>query len=149
MKKPLFSTIYFLTLMSAGLTIHQAFAGRSPSVEPLTEISIEENRPANAQGGFDFAVKPSPKMTETKRVPANITSKPTEHSSPYSYVGPMIFLFALPIALWIVVAKKMKSTSEAPDKVGYYPKTFQFKPFRTDYQRQDEEEDDQDYPKAS
>ncbi len=146
MKKPLFSTIYIFTLMAAGLTIHQAFAERSPSVEPMTEISIEENRPKSIQNGFDFAdathrASPAPAAT---RVPANITTKAAHPSSPYSYIGPMIFLFALPIALWIVVAKKMKVT-DSPEKVDYYPKTFQFKP----YQKHDLDEEDQDYPKAS
>ncbi len=146
MKKPLFSALYILSLMTAGLTIHKAFAGRGPSVEPMTEVSIEEGRPNKPQAGFDFAANPH---TETKRVPANITAKTPEQSTPYSYIGPMIFLLALPIALWIVVAKKMKN-SESPEKVGYYPKTYQFKPYTSGTPKNDMEEDeDQDYPKAS
>ena len=152
MKKPLFSTIYVLTLMTAGLTIHQAFAERSPSVEPMTEVSIEENRPTSVQNGFDFADKnhattpavAAETKAEAKRVPANIATKSSEPSTPYSYIGPMIFLFALPVALWIVVSKKMKRT-ESAEKVDYYPKTFQFKP----YQKQELDDEDQDFPKAS
>lgn len=127
--------------MTAGLTIHQAYAQRSPSVEPITEVSIEENRVEHPEGkeGFDFG-----KATYS-RVPANIASKAP--STPYSYIGPMIFLFALPIALWIVITKKMK-TVDADKKVDYYNKNAQFKPFRTDYQEQDID-DDQDFPKAS
>lgn len=166
MKKPLFSAIYILTLLTAGLTIHQAFAQthRSPSVEPITEISIEENRPVIKEGqteqGFDFADRtvattataaPTPAATEApvaKRIPANITTKSSEQSTPYSYIGPMIFLFALPIALWIVISKKMKTT-EVAEKIDYYPKTFQFKPYKTDYQEQDVDDEEHNLPKAS
>lgn len=133
--------------MTAGLTIHKAVAGRGPSVEPMTEVSIEEGRPNKPQSGFDFATAPT---VQAKRVPANIVTKtPEKSSTPYSYIGPMIFLLALPIALWIVVSKKMKG-GENPEKVGYYPKTFQFKPYTSGSPKNDmEEEDDQDYPKAS
>jgi hypothetical protein len=155
MKKPLFSALYILTLLTAGLTIHQAFAQtqRSPSVEPITEVSIEENRPVIKEGqtehGFDFADKNSAAVAlETKRVPANIATKSTEHSTPYSYIGPMIFLFALPIALWIVISKKIKNT-EVAEKLDYYPKNFQFKPYKTEYQEQDFDDEDHNLPKAS
>jgi hypothetical protein len=60
----------------------------------------------------------------------------------------MIFLFALPIALWIVVSRKMKG-NETPEKLDYYSKTVQFKPFKTEYQKQDIDDEDQDLPKAS
>lgn len=147
MKKPLFSAIYFLSLATAGLTIHQAFAERAPAVEPMTEVSIEENRSTKTHNGFDFAAKSEATISdEAKRIPANITTKNQEHPSPYSYIGPMIFLLALPIALWIVVAKKMKSTDKT-DNIGYYPKTFQFKSPKSNFH--DEDDDDQSYPKAS
>jgi len=142
MQKSLLSLIYVLSLLTAGLTIRQAFAERSPSVEPITEVSIEENRPEPKAGqmesGFDFA-------PTTARVPANIATKTS--STPYSLLGPMIFLFALPIALWIVIAKKISSKSESDKKVSYYSKTFQFKAREKEvYQDID---DEQDYPKAS
>lgn len=141
MRKSFYSTLYVLSLLSAGLTIHQAFAQRSPSVEPITEVSIEENRvSAGKETGFDFA-----EAQPTTRVPANIVTK--ESSPPYSIIGPMIFLIALPLALWIVIAKKMKN-NVADKKVDYYAKTYQFKPFKTEYQEQDID-DDQDFPKAS
>lgn len=149
MKKPLFSALYILSLLTAGLTIHQAFAERGPAVEPMTEVSLEENRPSNPHNGFDFADKTrTPAATETKRVPANITTKSPEQSTPYSYIGPMIFLLALPVALWIVVSKKMKG-SETSEKVSYYPKTFQLNTTRNGIQKQDIDDEDQDYPKAS
>ena len=156
MKKPLFSALYIFSLFTAGLTIHQAFAQRAPSVEPITEVSIEENKPTAKEGtaekGFDFASR-SPAVSEVtheemKRVPANIASKSSEHSTPYSYIGPMIFLLALPLALWIVVSKKMKG-NEGNEKVDYYSKTVQFKPYKTEYQETDIDDEDQNYPKAS
>lgn len=144
MRKPFYSFICILSFLGAGLTIHQAFAQRSPSVEPVTEVSIEEDR-ALQTPGYDF----TDKVAETaearaQRVPANIATKP---SSPYSYIGPLIFLIALPLALWILVAKKMKNTDPGK-KVDYFSNTTQFKPFKTEYQEQDVD-DDQDYPKAS
>jgi hypothetical protein len=156
MKTPLFSALYILTLLTAGLTIHQAFAQtqRSPSVDPITEVSIEENRPVIKEGqaehGFDFTDKEAFRAAppETSRVPANITTKTPVPSTPYSFIGPMIFLFALPIALWIVISKKMKNTDVA-EKLDYYPKTFQFKPYKTEYQEHDIDDEDQDLPKAS
>ncbi|MDD4974325.1 MAG: hypothetical protein PHY93_08225 [Bacteriovorax sp.] len=154
MKKPLFSALYILSLLTAGLTIHQAFAQtqRSPSVDPITEVSIEGNRPVIKAGqiehGFDFAHKTEAVASETKRIPANITTKSSAPSTPYSYIGPMIFLLALPIALWIVISKKMKNTNVA-EKLDYYPKTFQFKPYKTEYQEQDIDDEDHDLPKAS
>jgi len=150
MKKPLFSVLYILVLLTAGLTIHQAFAERSPAVDPMTEVSIEENRPSNNQAGFDFAdqnrvVKP----LETKRVPANIVTKiPSTTSSPYSLIGPIIFLLALPFALWIIVAKKMESTKTS-EMLDYYPQNFQFKSVKTVHKTNEIEDDDQDFPKAS
>ena len=154
MKKPLFTALYVLSLLTAGLTIHQAFAQRSPSVEPITEVSIEENRPVIKEGqtehGFDFTDKSvaNTAAPEASRVPANIATKSSSHSSPYSYLGPLIFLLALPLALWIAISKKIRN-SEVPEKVAFYPKTFQFKPFKTEYQEQDIDDEDQNFPKAS
>lgn len=148
MNKPLFTAIYFFSIATAGLTIHQAFAQRSPSVEPMTEVSIEEGRSTKPQSGFNFAAKsPVTSNETTKRIPANITTKTTEHPTPYSYIGPLVFLLALPVALWIVVSKKMKNT-QGPDKVGYYPKTSQLKSTKPIF-HDEEDDDDQNYPKAS
>lgn len=154
MKKPLYSTVYVLCLLSAGLTIHQAFAQRSPAIEPMTEVSIEENQPAQNAGkpanGFDFDNHKvvTTEAHDTTRVPANIATKSSESSTPYSFIGPMIFLLALPIALWIVISKKMK-VADVDKKIDYYPKTFQFKPYKSEYQEQDVDDDDQEFPKAS
>ena len=59
MQKPLISSFYYLSLLISGLTIRQALAERSPAVEPITEVSIEENHTARSPGqtetGFDFS----------------------------------------------------------------------------------------------
>ena len=155
MKKSIHSALYLFTLLSAGLTIHQAFADRGPSVEPITEVSIEDNSPNAKTGstdrGFDFASN-NPIATksefEMKRAPANIVSKQSSNNSPYTFIGPMIFLLALPFALWIVISKKIKQNS-ASQKVDYYGKTFQFKPTQAANYKIDHDEDEHDYPKAS
>lgn len=153
MNKPLFSALYLLSLLTAGLTIHQAFAQRSPAVEPVTEVSIEDNNPIAKKGtpenGFDFTNKTdlAHVSASTKRIPANIAKSPTKES-PYSFIGPLMFLMALPIALWIMIFRKVPNT-ENGEKIGYYPKTFQFQPTKQEYQEQDVEEEDQNFPKAS
>jgi hypothetical protein len=153
MNKPLFSALYVLSLLSAGLTINQAFGQRAPAVEAITEVSITENRAAFKPGqkdlGFDFAntadtVAIAPVQ---KRVPANIATKSSSTSSPYSYIGPLIFLCALPFALWIVIYKKIKH-SNSTEKFAYYPKTLQFKSQKND-SLEDIDDDDHNFPKAS
>lgn len=150
MKKPLFSLLYILSLLTAGLSIHQAFAQRSPSIEPLMEVSIEEERPVakanQIESGFDFNKKAAIAPVETKRVPANITSK-SKGGTPYSFIGPMIFLMALPIALWIVLSKKITNSGKA-EKRFYAAKTFQFKQ-KNNYSEPEADEEDHHFPKAS
>ncbi|MBP9680293.1 MAG: hypothetical protein KBD76_02720 [Bacteriovorax sp.] len=148
MKKPLLTAIHFFSLIISGLSIHQAFAQRDPAVGPMTEISLEENRPKSLEHGFDFGEN-SQKILEPARLPANanIVAKTQTKGTPYSYAGPMIFLLALPLALWIVVSKKMKAQNS--EKIDYYPRTLQFKPHKTNPRSPDIDEEDQDYPKAS
>lgn len=117
-------------------TIH-----RGPSVDPLVEVDIEDVKKADT--GYDFN-KAEPKTT---RVPANIVTK-NDPIKPSNYAGPLIFLVALPIALWIMVSKRFSKTPEEK-AVGYYPKTEQFKPYKTEYQKSAEDDDDVDFPKAS
>lgn len=153
MKKPLFSALYIITLFSAGFSIHQAFAQRSPSVEPITEIAIEDSKPVFKNGepqhGFDFAS--SPESVKSERVPASFASKPSKPTSPYSYLGPIIFLIALPISLWVAISKKMKNPTQVENS-GFYPKNLQFRPNKSQISEQDldnEDHEDNDFPKAS
>jgi hypothetical protein len=149
MQKPLFSALYFITLTTAVMTIHQAFAERNPAVEPLTEISLDDSIPKKNNAGFDFHKhEVAAYTTDSRRIPANIATKTSQSSTPYSYIGPMIFLLALPAALWIVITKKMKN-GDSSSKIDYFSKTHQFKPYKADIHSRDVEEDDQDYPKAS
>lgn len=150
MHKPLISSFYILLLLTTGLTIRQAFAGRGPAVEPITEVSIEENHttrsPGQVETGFDF----SNNKTAQPRASANIGIKAKNPT--YSLLGPLIFLFALPLALWIIVFKKMQ-TPPADKKINYYSKTFQLKSTKLKNQEtdkdEDNEDDEQNYPKAS
>lgn len=123
---------------------------RGPSVEPMSEVDIEADKKSEAVAGYDFATStPSatPKHVGRVRVPANIVTKENANS-PYSYIGPFIFLITLPIAVWIMVSKKFKS-KETKD-VGYYGKTHQFNTRQAEYNDHlDDDHDDVDYPKAS
>lgn len=146
-----FTFVTLSTVVQSNTAIH-----RGPSVEPIVEIDIEDAKlPANS-AGYNFAdtdVAPDVKRVPTSfspkaRVPANIVSK-SSASMPSSMIGPLIFLIALPIGLWIVVSKKFDK-EEIEKTVDYYPKTQQFKPYKTDYQKSAEEDDDDiDFPKAS
>lgn len=152
MTKSLHFFIYLIALASAGLSIHQAFAQRGPSIEPMAEISIEEERQVPSNGpvkGYDFSEKShQPKIAMTKRTPAMTEVKSPEHRFPHSYIGPIIFLLALPVAAWIVISKKLSSSDKIENK-GYYPKTYQFKNYKSGTHDSDYDDDDQEFPKAS
>ena len=151
MKKSIYALIAiiaFVTIVKAE-KVH-AEIGRSPSVEAVTEVEIHDAKKIGSEEnkGFDFnhhtiAVVPS----KIKRVPANITK--SQKPSASSYIGPMIFLLTLPFAIWVVISKKINAKVLPEKHVDYYPKTQQFKPYRTDYQQSSEDEDDQDFPRAS
>lgn len=143
MKKSLFSLIYFFSIIFSIASIQQVFAERTPAVGRFTEIDIENSpAPKNPEQGYPF--------TETKRLPAGVTQKNQEKTS---YVGPFIFLLALPFSLWLLISKKLNSPFKNlhDEKNGFYPKTYQFKPYKTDYQKNDDvdNDEDSDYPKAS
>ncbi len=146
MHKGLIKFIYITCLTLSAFTIHKAFAARSPSVEPFIEVDIENpNNNTKKGSGFNFNENENHKMATSKRYPAAITSKNT--SSPYSYLGPIVFLIALPFAIWMVISRKVDEP-KIEDKVDYYSKTFQFNPYKTEYQKNDDN-DDIDFPKAS
>lgn len=147
MRKGLIKFIYITCLTLSAFTIHKAFAARSPSVEPFVEVDIENPANNNKKGsGYNFNETNHQQMTTTKRYPAAITSK--TNTSPYSYLGPIVFLIALPFAIWMVISRKVDEP-KIEDKVDYYSKTFQFTPYKTDYQKNDDDQDDIDFPKAS
>ena len=156
MKKLITNSVYFLTLFVCAITIHEAFADRGPAIEKYTEVDIENANMKNNPKGFNFAESYN---SATKRKPADVEN---HGHVPYSWIGPFIFLLALPMALWLILSKKSsKSPHTTEEKVDYYPKTFQFKPFKTDYQKSDEHDEnldeshnenhknDKDFPKAS
>lgn len=148
MQKKICAYIFGITFIALSSIVHgqSGTASRGPSVDPIVEIDIEDAKKADT--GYDFAATEAPAPVRQKtRVPANITTN-TQAEAPTSYVGPIIFLIALPIGLWMMVSKRFNKTPEER-KVGYFAKTSQFKPFTTEYQKSAEDDDDIDYPKAS
>ncbi len=146
MRKSILNSVYIFTLIIFSITIHKAFAQRSPSVEPIAEIDYESSKvdDGKPQQGFDFSSANNHPVK--KRTPAGITAN-ANSNSPWSYAGPIIFLLALPYAIWFIITRKIMD-KETESTVDYYPKTFQFKPYKTEYQKNDSD-DDIDYPKAS
>ena len=151
MEKKICAYIFAATFITLTTVVHgqPSTIHREPSVDPIVEVDIEDAKVKEGQPGYDFAAtERMPATTSHKsRVPANIVSK-TQETTPVSMVGPLIFLIALPIGLWIMVSKKFSKKSEEKS-VGYFPKTHQFTPFKTDYQKSSDDEDDMDFPKAS
>ena len=144
--------VLFITLTSVVYSSSSTIQ-RSPSVDPVVEVDIEDVKtPSHA--GYNFVnteramAAESVKTIVPKRVPANIISK-QDFTSVSSMIGPLIFLIALPIGLWIIVSKKFSGPSTSEKTVDYYPKTQEFKPFKSDYQKSAEDDDDMDYPQAS
>lgn len=118
-----------------GLNLSSAYS-RSPSVNPLMEIDIESSeKPKDAKEGFDFSASEK----TTARVPANITTN-HQNSGPMSYLGPILFLLALPIGIWLMVSKKF-----AKKEVEHHPFS-NLKELKTD---RDDHNDDLNFPKAS
>lgn len=147
MKKYVFNIVYLTSLTLSVFSIHEAMADRGPSVEPFVEVDIENAKNVDKKpAAFDFAHSDSKNAAQFNRKPAGIVAKDGA-TSPMTYLGPIIFLLALPFAIWMVISRKV-SDNPVEDKVDYYPKTFQFKPYKTEYQKSDDE-DDIDYPKAS
>lgn len=148
MHKKICAYIFGITFVALSSIVYgqSPVVNRAPSVDPLVEIDIEDGKKADGvEAGFDFAS--TEKAPAKARVPANIVTN-DQATSPASYIGPIIFLIALPIGLWMMVSKRFNK-SEEDKKVDYYSKTTQFKPFKTEYQKSAEDDDDIDYPKAS
>jgi hypothetical protein len=142
-------TITFITL-SGVVHSNPQNVQRGPSVEPIVEVDIEtaNKLEATKDAGFNFTPPERLPATEKSRTPANIVSNPGA-TTPSSYLGPIIFLIALPFGLWIMVSKKFSKKSAEDKTVGYFPKTHQFNPYKTDYQNSSDDDDDVDFPKAS
>jgi len=146
MEKRICAFIFTIAFITFSSIVYGESVDRSPSIESPIEIDIEDAKVPGKDVGFDFASNEAAK--NKSRVPANITTK-TQDMTPASYIGPIIFLIALPFGLWIMISKKITAASDEK-KIDYYPKTQQFKPYKTDYQKSAEDDDDDvDYPKAS
>jgi len=146
--KKLNTALFLLgVLLFSTITKGQISQGRSPSVEPVIEVDIEEVKNSNPKdNGYNFDQSQVSAVQIKKRVPANIVSN-TE--APTNYIGPIIFLLTLPFALWLMVSKKFTPSHTSNKTIDYYPKTHQFQPYKTNYQESADDEDDIDFPKAS
>lgn len=150
MKKAVVNFIYLSSIVLSFISMHEALADRGPSVEPFTEVDIENTKGAPKNSGFNFD-EAKKREVASERKPAGITYKdPKNVSTPYSIIGPIIFLLTLPIAIWLMISRKLNKADQQPvDKTEYYAKNHQFKPYQTDYQKSDDDHDDFDVPKAS
>lgn len=152
MDKKICAFIFTFAFISLSSVVHSnpQNVQRGPSVDPIVEVDIEDVKRDQSvkDAGFNFAPAQRLPATVKSRTPANIVSK-SEPNSPISYIGPIIFLIALPFGLWIMVSKKFSKSSAEDKAVGYFPKTHQFNPYKTDYQKSSDDDDDIDYPKAS
>lgn len=151
MKKINIFLLFTLFTITLG-TIGTAYANRGPAINEFQEIDMEQEWKDSNKTGFDFDQKKpvsesatAPK-TAKSRYPANSKYDPSQ-SSGY-YIGPLIFLLALPLTFWILISKKIKSDENEQHQGKFFNKTIQFKPYQTDYQKTDDN-DDEHFPKAS
>ncbi len=154
MDKKFCATVFVFTFITLSTIVYAQ--NRSPSVSPIVEVDIEDvKKGQTTDQGYDFSKTENAAFAQEieqpkKRTPANIV---TNHKSspPMSYLGPILFLLTLPFAVWIIMAKKFNTSQvHTPEKtVEYFPKTYQFNPYKTEYQKSADDEDDINYPKAS
>ncbi len=151
MDKKFCAFVFVISFVTMTTIVHGQ--NRSPSVDPIVEVDIEDVKKNGAKEvGFDFNDPAKTTYDEQikSRTPANIVSN-QKSTPPSNYLGPILFLITLPFAVWLIMAKKFSSEEVvAPEKnVEYFPKTYQFTPYKTEYQKPEEEDDDYNYPKAS
>lgn len=153
----LFSLFTFSLFLSASL--FEVHASRGADLNQFQEIDMEGDL-KDVSKGYNFSndtVAPKKEAAVTDRqvipppkakgrYPANTNFDPSQ--TPAYYVGPLIFLLAIPLAFWILVSKKL-TKDENVDQGKFYSKTIQFKPYQTDYQKNDDNDEDDQFPKAS
>ena len=151
MDKKFCASIFIISFIALSTIVYAQ--NRKPPVPSVVEIDMEDiknGHPGNA--GYDFSRSHTSEGGEKqqKRTPANIVSN-HKSSPPLSYLGPILFLLTLPFAVWIIMAKKFNTSSVQKNEknVEYYPKTYQFTPYKTDYQKSADEDEDINHPKAS
>ncbi len=153
MKKLISALLFFTFIASVGLS-KNTYANRAPSINEFQEIDMEQEWKDSDKKGFNFDQKKPVTTNQTasqpkkSRYPAN--SKYDASQSSGYYIGPIFFLLALPLAFWILMSKKLKSEAEDQHQSKFFNKTIQFKPYQTDYQKNDDDDDDiSQIPKAS
>lgn len=149
MKKIIYIFLFTICSLAFFGPLH---ANRGPAINEFQEIDMEQEW-KDTKAGFDFDQK-KPESDSAKntinpksRYPANSKYDPSQSTS--YYIGPLIFLLALPLAFWILISKKIKSDEQEQDQGKFFNKTIQFKPYKTDYQKNDDSDEDENFPKAS
>lgn len=79
---------------------------RSPSVEDVVEIELNEKNPAKNAPGYNFEQPES-----AKRVPANIVTNHKREPASQVFV-PFLILLAIPFGIWMLVSKQKKIARE-------------------------------------
>ncbi len=146
-----FSILMLLSMITYTLVHAENPSGsRGPAVENIQEIDIEADAKVTSNKGYAFGTDKPKVVQVTKeipktRFPANENYDESKNGS--FYIGPFLFLLVLPLTFWIVFSKKLKNNETETGK--YFSKTIQFKPFETEYQKNDDDDnDDENYPKA-
>lgn len=124
-----------LTLFAAlfiSLNVH----ARGPSVDPITEVDIENERSDKPAKGYDFGATD----TATTRTPANIVTH-QKNTSPSTYLLPFFILMVMPFGIWYLMSKK--STEETQAQIESFDKVLE------ETKQAHSDDDDMDFPKAS
>jgi len=121
----------------------EAETQRGPAVLPTTEIEIE-NKALSESGfkGYNF---------ETNRKPSSLPGFEKNLDSANYLYGFGLFLLSLPLAVWFLFYKKSHDQAKKERDL-FFHKTHQFSPFKTEYQKSvdgEEDEDESNFPKAS
>ena len=124
---------------------------RKPAVEPVTGISIDHIPPADPKNadGFPFDSKPKDLTKEQQaQAPAsNQNQRPkleTGVDGEDSSTWFLLFLVALPVAIWFVLMKNIE-----PPKPAEVKEISEVKPEATEEKEEEDHDDDYQLPKAS
>jgi Sec-independent protein secretion pathway component TatC len=149
MKSTIISLIAFLF---SSLLIANAYS-RSPAVEPVRGISIEEydQVPPSKAKGFDFSQAQNTNTAEVHkgtRTISSVTEQPAKPTSSNLSASLMVaFLFSIPFIMWFGVMRVLEQKS--PGSIPEHNELLSFKNRNKSYELPSESEDDIDYPKAS
>ena len=106
--------IFFLFI--ASLLFSYSTMGRSPAVEPVTGISIDQYREVDPKNDPGF------KWDQDKSKHIRLMGKKSDYSSASSVTTTLLFFAALaafPLAMWFALMKSFPSTPSQPENTGH------------------------------